>query len=356
MYEQQFNPYAANVDIVKGYFRSGKVLALGILYLISLGLSVATTLMQPVSVTLDRFIGLFDQLGIDSSELSSYYSSAVTESSASTVLSILFSSIITVLTAVAFIIIFAKSRSNDPESTPSGGIGILRVFSVIAFVLSIIVVVLIVIAFVIFIIAISSVNEYFDGDVQKATVFQVIAGLIVSLFIFLLLSFTGSQKNFYRSAKWSLTSVDLETTGSVAYGVYNIIFAIFMGISMIGSAITMITGFSLFNLLSFLTVLVAFIILILTASLALGYNRYIKRQKYGYNDTPYGGAPNGPQDDNYRMPYGGSPQGGYGDNYPNYNMPQQNPSGYYDNGYSCPNCGAPIDGAAPFCPNCGTKL
>lgn len=360
MYEQRFNPFAANVEIVKGYFKSGKVLVLGILYLVSLGLSVATALLQPVSATLAQFTELFDQLGIDSSELSSYYSSALSNSTAGTILTILISSITTILTTAAFFIIFAKSRSKDPASSPSGGIGILHVLSVISFVFAIIATVLTVILYVIMIIVLSSSNEYFNGDSQSATVFLVIAGFAVALFLFILISFTASQKNFYRSAKWSLTSVELQTSGAVAYGVYNIIFAVFSGLGLIGSVFTAFSSFNLTSLLSLMSSIISFIILIFTASLALGYNSYIKRYKYGYNDAPYGSAPNDAYvpmgSGDYQPPYGAPSQGDYRDSFTNYNMPQDNSSGYYGSSAHCPNCGAPVNGTSPFCPNCGTKL
>ena len=48
MYEQQFNPFGGNLAIVKGYFRSGKILTLGIFYVISIVLSFILTASDPL--------------------------------------------------------------------------------------------------------------------------------------------------------------------------------------------------------------------------------------------------------------------------------------------------------------------
>ena len=363
MYEQRYNPYAANVDIVKGYLRSGKVFFLGILTFLSLGLTVATLVLNPVSSTVSELMNALSKMGLDTTEFTANYGSYLSSGNISSVLSTVISAVFTILAAIAFIIMFAKSRSASPDSNPSSGVGIMRVLTLITFIFTIIAVVFIVALYVLFVIGISSVNEYFDGDVNAAATVQVITGIIVSLAIILLISYTSSQKNFYRSIKRSLNSVDLYRTGAVGYGVFNIIFAVFTGLSLIGTAILTVSEFSIGNLLLLSSLLLSFVTLITTASFALGYNRYIKREKYGYND-PYKSGPDAPYYPEDHQGYG-APSDDY--NYPNYNMPpQQNMPPYneasdpyyseQDQTVYCPNCSAPVEGNQPFCTNCGYKF
>ena len=364
MYEHRYNPFAANVDIVKDYLKSGKVLFIGILYFLSLGLSIATLILNPVSASIADLTNMFSSMGIDTSEYLSYSTSAMNSGvGVVSVFPTVITSLFTILSAIAFIIMFAKSRSTNPDSNPSSGASIMRVLSLITFIFTIIGVVLAVALYVLFIVSISSVNDYFNGDTQAAVIFQVITGVAVSLIIILMISYTACQKNFYRSIKYSLNSVELQSSGAVGYGVFNIIFSVFVGLSMIGSLIILITGFNLGNLLLFLSMLLSFLMLVMTASFALGYNSHIKREKYGYNE-PYGGsdAPYYPDS----APNYGAPSDNF--NYPKYNMPpQQNMPPYNETPDSfrsapakdqtayCPNCGAPVEGKQPFCSNCGYK-
>ena len=224
MYEQNFNPYAANAEIVKGYFRSGKVLVLGILYLLGLGLSAALVFFNPVTASIGQAQTILDSMGINSFDLSAYYSLSSTALSTSVIISLSVSSLIIFLTALAFFLIFFKSRSSDPDSTPAAGLGILHTLAVISFVFTIIAVILIILVYVLLVIANSRVPESAASTV--ATI-MIVSGICLSIIISLMLSIVSSQKNFYRSAKWSLSSVNLHTTGAVAYGVFNILFAVF---------------------------------------------------------------------------------------------------------------------------------
>ena len=363
MYEQRFNPFAANISIVKGYLKSGKVLLLGILYLLSLVLSVINLLIPKNLSSVYDYLDLLNNMGVDTSELITYYSGADTSV---LILTTVISAVITLLTAVGFIVMFAKSRSQNPESSPAAGVGILHVLSVITFVVSIIAAVLCGLAYLLIVIAGGSISDYysFDGDMTAAVL--IIVGVALAIVLFFLIFVTAAQKNFYRSIKHSLSTVQLHNKGAAAYGVLNIIFAVCSGVTAIGSLITLINYFNLSTLLSFLSAVLNLFILILTASFALGYNSYIKRQKLGYSNTPYGGAPNNAYvpADNGANPYAAPRSNGYGDNYRSYNAPPQGAPVYRDDHNAptgdfasyCPNCGSPADPNAPYCPNCGAKL
>lgn len=363
MYEQNFNPFAANVAVVKGYFKSGKVLALGILHLVSLCLTVFSYLANPLTSSLNSTLAQLEQLGMDTSDLYSYYpDSSFMEStfSASAISAILVSSVITILTAVAFIVIFSKSRSENPESSPIAGVGILHVLAVIAFVCSIVLTGILAFAYVIIFIAAFAAAGFSDSDTAPMVVVFLLIGLLLAAVMFLVIFTAASQKNYYGSVKRSLTTVQLQNKGAKAYGVINIIFAVFMGISMIGTVISTLTGpISLNVFLPLSSSVVSFVILIFDASLALGYARYINQYKFGYSS----GAPADayvPASPDAQNPYAQQP---YSDGYNSYTAPpQQNP---YSDGYTgapaqpapyCPHCGAPVDTSAPFCSNCGNKL
>ena len=249
MYEKRYNPFAANVELVKGYLKSGKVLILGILHFLSLALTVVTMVLVPYDRSVSELMSAINSLGVNTSDFTSSIQSLLSNGTFPIVISAVLSAIFTILTAIAFIVMFAKSRNTNPDSNPSSGASILRTLSMITFVCSIILAVIIVAAYVLFIVSISSVNDYFGGDAQQATITQVVIGIVVSLFLILFISYVSCQKNFYRSIKWSLNSVKLYHSGAAGYGVFNIIFAVFIGSSLIGSAITVIKSFNNSNLL-----------------------------------------------------------------------------------------------------------
>ena len=367
MYEQQFNPYAANVDIVKGYLKSGKVLTLGILHLISIVLSILTAVTFSSSFNIYEYSQLLQSMGIDPSQAVTASSSPMYGVTASMIAGTVISSIFTLLAAIGFIIMFAKSRGNNPDSNPSAGVSILRVISLIGFICAIICVVFLVALFVLSYFLINELVVNSNLDSNTATVIWILCGVLILIFGFLFIFYTASCKNFYRSIKYSLNSADLHTKGSAAYGVFSIICAVFLGFSLIGSMVTMFSSSGVSSLISLLSTALSFITTIFTASFALGYNSYIKRCKYNYA-APYSAGPANV----YNEPASGQPYYGaqqpYNDMYRTYNEPvQQNQQNPYNSDPApaapaqeqpsfCPNCGSKTEPNAPFCPNCGKKL
>ena len=374
MYEQQFNPYAANLAVVKDYFKSSKVLFLGILYCISAVLSIVASVFSASSIAsyANDFISAAGFFGLDLSEISSEVEQAVSAASAqnmsSTVIGAIISSAVVILTAVAFFLIYSKSRSEDPAAGPGAGIGILYVLAVIGLVFTVIGLVAVVLLGILLIALSSSIVKSSD-ELQAAgpavsliLVAVVIAALLAmgyALFVAI------SQKRFFGSVKASLNSVELQNKGAGAYGVacvINGIFTIFSVLSLIGTLVGITKlGFSsamtVTAILSLFSAIVNVILLFTTASLAFGYKKHINNMKYGYNGSvPYAGV---------RTDYAAPQQPTYNDSYAGYNAAPQQPA-YHDSftgtapqtsraGF-CPNCGAPVDSSAPFCGNCGTKL
>ena len=352
MYEQQFNPYGSNLAIVKGYFRSGKVLTLGILYIVS----VIVNIFMATSISYDALIyQIISLLGREGVSIPSEVRYAIMNSSSSTtIVSIISASIVPILTALAFIIIFAKSRSTSEVSSPSAGITILRVLSIITFVFTIIgVVILGIVIAALLILAIYAVDNYGSNTATMALTGMIIVGVIYVAFAIISIIYAASYKNFFRSAKRSITTPNLENKGAVAYGVFSIIFAVLSVSGMIYNIVLFPASAGII-LLSYVIQLLLYIF---TAIVAIGYGKYINRHKNSINTTPYGGAAFAPAPEPtpmYNTPYYSNPQ---------QNSPYQNAPRYEEQTYVpqpkaqfCPNCGAKIDSDAPFCPNCGTKL
>lgn len=367
MYEQQFNPYAANVDIVKGYLKSGKVLTLGILHLISIVVSILAALTISSSINFYDYSQLLKNMGIDPSQVTAAGNAPMYGVTASAIAGTAVSSIFTLLVAIGFFIMFAKSRSDNPDSNPSGGVGILRVISLIGFICSIIGVIFLVILFVLSYFLLNELVTNSNLDSNAATVIWIVCGVLILIFSFFLIFVTASCKNFYRSIKYSLNSADLHTKGAAAYGVINIIGAVFLGLSLVGSAVTVFSSGGAYSLISLISTALSFITAIFTASFALGYNSYIKRFKYNYS-APYGAGPaNVYSEPVAQQPYYAAQQPYNNDMYNSYNAPvQQNQPNPYsaeaqrpspqEQPSFCPNCGAKTEPNAPFCPNCGAKL
>lgn len=398
MYEQPFNPYAANLAVIKGYFKQTKVLIIGILYIVSAIISIITSVIT-VSRTgqyINDAFSIFKSFGLDpgvnENEIRQIVDAVSASSVTSTLPSIIVSAGIILLTAAAFIIMYVKSRSDAPESGPKAGVTILYVLAVISLVFTIIGLVgtiLLVILFMYLAGTISSIgsdsidigNGYqLNIDGAAISVIVIVLGIFLLLVMIYSLIVAVSQKRYYGSIKASLNTVELQNKGAKAYGVLCIINAVFVGLSVFSSvyALMSFTSAGLTSLiptgiLSIVSTVVSFLILIFNAMIALGYKKYIDEMKYGYNGAPYGGQGGytpAPAYNNVQAPYAAPRQSGYSDGYNDgYNgtsyAPQQDyspnaqqassPEPQYESKNICPYCGAPTDGA-PFCGNCGAKL
>lgn len=358
MYDQQFNPYGGNLAIVKGYFKSGKVLALGILYLLSVVLTFIMTSTASFVTIIYNVLDYLTSRGIDVPD--QIRETIASSSASSAIFSSVISSIFPILTAIAFILIFVKSRNASETSSPITGVNILYVLSVISLVFAVIGVVLFALAYIgIFAVGVFASNRSNSEYTGAIIAVMVFLGLILIAYAVVAIIYYVSCKNFYRSVKRSITTPVLETKGAVPFGVFNIILAVFTFISM-SSSLVVLPGVGGFL---FVSGLINILINIFIAIIALGYNKYISGIKQGINTAPYGAAP-----------YQAAPGTPY--NMPDYNAPQpQNPP-YADpvaptnehkeqqpyaeqpqpQAMYCPNCGAKTEPGAPFCSNCGTKL
>lgn len=400
MYEQPFNPYQQNVTAVKDYFKNGRVLTMGILYIVSLVLNLVSTIfmMNNSGMIFNYAMNLFSQINPQLYEqINSQIGTAQLESMASSasgsIFTIACSCIITGLFIAAYLIIYFKSRNNDPNSTPRAGFTILQVFAVLSLI-GMILATLIVIVAVIGFYAIaelsmqrgSATTTLPDGTTVDArnimTILSVVMLVIGALTIFFGLFTTINRVRYIGSVKKSLTTVQLQSGGAKPYGVMCIILGVLSAIGVLGSIVSVLGTGPLMPLMLLLAIsnLISTVMLFIEGSIALGYKKHIDNYLYGYNNTPYGGV----QDPSYVVPIADNgsnpyapPVQQYNNDYADYNVPQQ-PTPNYDPSYvvpaddqqtyrdsyeqavgtqqkTCPNCGAPV-GDYPFCDNCGTKL
>ena len=397
MYEQPFNPYAANLAAVKNCLSRPKVLVLGILYIVSGVLGVINTILINANTNLiaQTVFSYLESYGISMGSANDAIGSLNSNISASTIMSAAVSAIITLLFAAGFILMYVKSRSLSPEASPKSGVTILYVFAVISLVLTILGVigaVIVVLLFSYLFIAQTSDSGSSESVVQSLettygvtsgaiTAVLIILGVIVLLAIAYALFIAINRVRFYGSVRNSMQSIELENKGASPYGAACVINAIFTALSLtntcaIYSALTSSRVYSplvtLF-VISLLSTVLSAVMLIVEASIAFSYKKHIDNIKYGYSNAGDQGFQPG-------IPYDARANGGYGrnsgahfaDSSPRrdvYSVDQSrqgvNP---YNDGFSdaaspqrqsappvCPFCGAPDDGST-FCSNCGAKL
>ncbi len=390
MYEQPFNPYAKNVSVVKEYFKNSRVLVMGILYFVSLVISVVSsiyTMMYPTAVA-EYYLQLFQQIIPELSELMQANGLSMEQLAASgstgSIGSLVVSGAVTVLFGAAYLMIFVKSRSNEQNATPQAGVSILRVFAIISMIFMILGAFLI-IAAVLILFAVSDqlvrelpVTVTLDNGASLSprdlvTILLVVMAVIGVIYLFFGLFFTINRVRYYSSVRNSLTSIELQNKGAKPYGVLCIIFAILSAFSVLGSFVTLAAMRGpvwVIMLLSLLANLLSVVMTFIEGSIALGYKKHIDNYLNGYNNTPYGGV----QDPGYVVPAVNNTVNPYAapgqpdvNGYADYSAEQQpfpTEQPAYQDSYEaqgqdrqrvCPNCGAPV-GDYPFCDNCGTKL
>lgn len=399
MYEQPFNPYQQNVTAVKDYFKNGRVLTMGILYIVSLVLSLITTafMMSNSKMILNYAMSLLSQLNPQLSEQiqadPAMLDGMTYTSGANLLLAVIPGVLVTGLFIAAYLIIYFKSRNNDPNSTPRAGFTILQVFAVLSLIGTILGALILIAGMMLFIGLINmksgempvSVTLSNGTTIDPRTVLNI-AVVVMIVYSVLVLFFglftTINRVRYIGSVKNSLTTVQLQSGGAKPYGVMCIILGVLSAIGVLGSIVSVLGTGPLMPLMLLLAIsnLISTVMLFIEGSIATGYKKHIDNYLYGYNNTPYGGVQDPsyvvPIADNGSNPYA-DPVQQYNNDYANYNVPQQ-PTPNYDPSYvvpaddqqtyrdsyeqavgtqqkTCPNCGAPV-GDYPFCDNCGTKL
>lgn len=359
MYNNQttFNPYAQNTAIVKDYFKRPKVLFMAILYFISVILSVASIFTMSDSLS-DSYIEMFNEIGLAEAAQAIQSFSANGGDTIYTTISMIPSLAVTVLTAIAFLLIYFKSKNQNPEASPKGGFVIMFIISIFQLVASIFAVAMILLIFVVFAIVFASLTNipYSEVTAEDQTILFILLGVIFVVFallMVLMLVYAIGRFNFYKSVKNSVTSVTLSSKGAGAFGISSIILAIMEILFVVPSLVLVLimtnipiggqmlsmesTGLtaSAFTITCF-TVILTGIVCFTDASIALGYKRYIKKFTRDYSS---------PTQPIYTQPQ------------PAYNRaPYEHPIAQVQQTNVCPQCGTTCKEGDSFCMSCGTKI
>lgn len=351
MYPNQYaepttqNPYARNLQNLKEFLRRPVVLVLTVLSTLQLLFTLISSLTGAFSVNLASY---FDDIIPINPQVVQLFSTT-------TVVSALIGSIIPILTCVSLWIIYLKSRSDNPAATPSAGLTILYVLSII--VLSFVCLILILLLIMMLAVGSIAASSYWEGQMAVAIILLV---FLVVAPIFLLLSI--GQMRFTGSLRDTARSNVMKTGGSVLFGVVYLILACFGVLGFLGSlgslSVSRYSGYSLHSagmtFYSVITQLLSLAVLVLCAVIALSYNSYAKGKNLEYameqQNAAFGQtnayAPMHPSaqayysqqgDPQQPQSYGVTPYPPRQNQIPTYGQSQQNP------GYPAPAAPTPTD-------------
>ena len=282
MYPNQYadtgiqSAYLQNLQDVKAFFRKPIILTAAILYS-----------LQVIFNIFNLITGSEQQRDIFNSFYFYYDMPAYNPQTTQvfTVILAVAGSIIPILIAASLWIVYLKSRSTNPQASPSAGFTILYVLSLISLIA---ISLLLVFVIVVFLIGLSmSGLSYWESQLF---ILGLILVMIIAAPLFLLLVI--AQFRFAAALRASAKGPVLKPNGSVMFAVLYIIMGAFLVLNLISSlSITASLssvysdyyiydkGEMIFALIgSFLSAAIA----ILMAIVALSYNGYVKRKKIDY--------------------------------------------------------------------------
>ena len=398
MYEQPYNPFLHNLNIVKDYFKSKSVLALAILNIVSVVISVITSVASTglVRDIMSSVATFFEKNAVvinGRTEEMDRVVKALRDASASPATMSVSGSVsaFTVLTIIALFIIYTKSNSTKSTDSPAAGVTLMYVIAIISLVGSVFAVLgMLIAAAVMFVLYAQFKNQSISSAVFSVgnysitvndTLILALAIVFVILFVIVAavtLFYTINRMRYIGSIRQSMNSVELSRKGAKPYGVFCILIAVSSAVNILSSISSLIFGktalkelgleltgdYTGLMIVTIAANIVSLAVVILQAKLALGYANYIDEKKYGYNEpaAPAAYAPinagvgtTSTQQNPYSylaQPKTEAPAEAFTNPYldtQENDAPEQKPA-------TCPNCGAAVDGTAPFCGNCGTKL
>lgn len=377
MYANQnnYNPYAQNIAIVKEYFKKPLVLVIGILYIVSIVFSLIASVSMGSGLgdmynDLFMYTGAYAEMTAEEAQIIEMFTNSGFMSTFM-IVAMIPSILMIGLYVLAYFLMYFKSKNPDPNASPKGGITILFVMSII----SLIGIIFLTLALVVYAVVVGILGVVFMTEPSMASEGGAVAGIIfiiLALFFValgaLVLTYSIGELNFFNSVRKSLTSVKLYNKGAGLFGVFSIIYGAFSIMSAVSTLFTGPTMSLLFKMIpeseldgfpiemfdsmgslytvSGLTALISATIMILVGVLALGYKKHINKYANAYagqqvEETPIQNAPAYTQPE-YSQPVYTQPV-----------APQSEPAQTQG---GCPQCGAICDENAIFCNNCGTRL
>ncbi len=318
------NPVQTNNQLLRNAFGKSAVLVRAILEVLLIAATVGTYL------TLN---GMF-------AEIIRIINSVMSDSGTTLPENVLLSSLIPsmiataipmILTAAAYFIIYGKSRSSSPNARSDTGFIILNIFAILKLIGTVIISGIGIAAGVIILI---KQPESFKNNKAIGIVVPI---AVIAVFVFILI-FAIVYKMYIGSVRKTAKTAELCNSGAKAYGVFSILFAIIsffnvllsLGLVLLhkklydmvrdlvsSAASEQIGSFlsnsgSWFYLTLLFSALVTFVIYIVDAKIALGYNNCIKEARYR-------GAGNPPANDGFyssdTQPAAERKKRGYGDRF-----------------------------------------
>lgn len=308
------NPYPiqTNNQILKDAFGKGAVLVRAILEVLLLAATVATYfMMNGMSAEVIRIVN----------SILSDSGTTLPENALLTGLipSLIATAIPMILTATAYFIIYGKSRSSSPNARSDAGFIILNIFAILELIGTVLVSGIGIAASVIFLIK-------KPDSLKNSKAIGIAAPIaVIAVFLFMLIA-AIVYKLYIGSVRRTAKTAELSNRGAKAYGVFSVLFAVSsffnvlltLGLVLLhkklcdvvrdlvsSDASEQIVSFLSnsglwFYLILFFTALVTFVIHIVDAKIALGYNSCIK-------DAQYRGAGNPPANNGF---YSGEVQPG----------------------------------------------
>ncbi len=310
----QYYDNQTNNRIVKEYFSSGVVLFRAVLEILMIGALVSLTLAS--NSLIKGLFGTLSSVGVSDFK-------TVDTAATSSIVSSVAASIPMLLTAIAYILIFVKSRSDAPYSRPDAGLTILNVFAILRLVGAVVLTVVVPLAVYLVISGVikdtnpATSSYHFSTSGGTALVVATLVAGVISLIMAIV------YKLYIGSINKTAKSNELSRTGAKAWGVFSVLMAIEAAFSLLATVVLPIIvkripewvessggdreaieavrylgdhGTAMMILMIAIAV-IAFVTYIVDAAIALGYNRHIKEAEYeAYaadhprNNGPYGDA------------------------------------------------------------------
>lgn len=217
------SPYQQNINIMKGFFRKPIVLTLSIFTFLTVVFQVTVSIINPfitiANSYLDSYLGNIGASNINVKQTASPGISLFS--------SVSFSSIITILFAVAFLLFYLQSKQEKANlSAPSTIFKVISIINVVLVSLLTLISAAVVAILLLVAPALQSNPDYADNPavVMFAGLGIALCVILIPLCVMLLLNAIG-QLLFANSIKSSLTSIYLKRKGAVLYGVTEILIA-----------------------------------------------------------------------------------------------------------------------------------
>lgn len=298
-----FNPYVKNVSVIKNFFKRKTTLfislfdIIGALSYIALAVLVSISHMKVVEFinlaitnavsaynTVREVLSLFGLSGIQISP--NYVDANILPIVMSVVPVVLF----LLLSAIAFVILFSKSKNKDMGVTPKAGLSLAFVLSVIDFICAVLGILSVVLMFFSFSFILTFISN--TSGILIGIILAVISVYVIALYLF--------KMKFFKSAKLSVSSIEIKNDGAKAYAILETISAVVFGFMALSQIAVLVGALGFSNtILSVLGVDVSIIVPIVIcntiisvvafakkvslAKLAFNYNKYINDVRYGFS-------------------------------------------------------------------------